>query len=103
MPYPGWGGPALTDEEITMFGTREALCRELESMFTPEEPLLLLVWTPGSLEAACDPEEEGVSEEELPALMAALGDIPMDTYQETPDSHARNIRPVGFFSQTSEL
>lgn len=66
-----------------MFGTREALCRELESMFTPEEPLLLLVWTPGSVEAACDPEEEGVSEEELPALMAALGDIPMDTYQET--------------------
>ena len=66
-----------------MFGTREALCRELESMFTPEEPLLLLIWTPGSVEAACDPEEEGVSEEELPALMAALGDIPMDTYQET--------------------
>ena len=66
-----------------MFGTREALCRELESMFTPEEPLLLLVWTPGSVEAACDPEEEGVSEEELPALMAALGDIPMDTYQKT--------------------
>lgn len=66
-----------------MFGTREALCCELESMFTPDEPLLLLVWTPGSVQAACDPEEEGVSEEELPALMAALGDIPMDTYQKT--------------------
>ncbi|MEY8712250.1 DUF1380 family protein [Mangrovibacter phragmitis] len=65
-----------------MFGTREELCHELERMFTPDEPLLLLVWTPGSVEAACDPEEERVSDEELPALMAALGDIPMDTYQE---------------------
>ncbi|WP_353614366.1 DUF1380 family protein [Mangrovibacter phragmitis] len=65
-----------------MFGTREELCLELERMFTPSEPLLLLVWTPGSVEAACDPEEQGVSDEELPSLMAALGDIPMDTYQE---------------------
>ncbi|SMG61952.1 DUF1380 family protein [Cedecea sp. NFIX57] len=36
-----------------MYGTREALCTELERMFTPDEPLALLVWTEEGVHTAC--------------------------------------------------
>lgn len=62
-----------------MYGTREMLCNELESMFTPDEPLTLLIWTGGSVEAFC--EEYKPDEEEIQHVLRTIGSIDMAEYQ----------------------
>lgn len=62
-----------------MYGTREVLCNELESMFSPDEPLTLLIWTGGSVEAFC--EEYKPDEEEIQHVLRTIGSIDMAEYQ----------------------
>ncbi|HGY0482222.1 TPA: DUF1380 family protein [Salmonella enterica subsp. enterica serovar Derby] len=62
-----------------MYGTCEELCEELARMFTPDEQLALLLWTEGGTEAACNGLKP--TDEEIRAVMAAIGRIPMDEYR----------------------
>ena len=62
-----------------MYGTREEVCDELARMFTPDEPLALLLWTEGGTEAACSGLKP--ANEEIHAVMAAIGQIPMEEYR----------------------
>lgn len=62
-----------------MYGTREALCTELERMFTPDEPLTLLVWTEEAVYSHIH--EQGPNEDEIREIMKAMGNTPMSDYQ----------------------
>lgn len=62
-----------------MFGTREALCKELERMFTPDEPLALLIWTEEGVYMAC--RELSPTDEEITAIQEVIGNTAMDTYR----------------------
>ena len=63
-----------------MYGTREELCVRLENMFTPDEPLLLLVWTEEGVKLACRDSQPEPDAGEIQALMQATGDIAMTDY-----------------------
>lgn len=62
-----------------MFGTREALCLELERMFTHDEPLALLVWTEEGVHVAC--RELSPTDEEITAIQEVIGNTAMGTYR----------------------
>ncbi|WP_058912041.1 DUF1380 family protein [Entomohabitans teleogrylli] len=62
-----------------MYGTREALCYELARMFTPDEPLSLLVWTEEGIHTAC--RELRPTDEEITALLATIGNNTMNVYR----------------------
>lgn len=62
-----------------MYGTREALCNELARMFTPDEPLSLLVWTEEGIRAAC--RELRPTDEELSVLLETIGSSGMNVYR----------------------
>ncbi|MFJ5855867.1 DUF1380 family protein [Enterobacter cancerogenus] len=62
-----------------MYGTREALCTELERMFTPDEPLALLVWTEEGVHTAC--REQRPTEEEITVMLETIGNVEMNVYR----------------------
>ncbi|SNY79765.1 DUF1380 family protein [Enterobacter sp. CC120223-11] len=62
-----------------MFGTREALCKELERMFTHDEPLELLIWTGEGVHVAC--RELSPTDEEITAIQEVIGNTAMGTYR----------------------
>lgn len=62
-----------------MYGTREALCDELARMFTPDEPLTLLVWTEEGIHTAC--RELRPTDEEITALLETIGSNTMNVYR----------------------
>lgn len=62
-----------------MFGTREALCRELERMFTDDEPLVLLVWTEEGVRWAC--RELSPADEEISSIQEVIGNTDMTVYR----------------------
>lgn len=62
-----------------MFGTREALCKELERMFTHDEPLALLIWTEEGVHVAC--RELSPTDEEITAIQEVIGNTAMGTYR----------------------
>lgn len=62
-----------------MYGTREALCDELARMFTPDEPLALLVWTEEGIHTAC--RELHPTDEEITALLETIGSNTMNVYR----------------------
>jgi len=62
-----------------MFGTREALCKELERMFTHDEPLALLIWTEEGVHVAC--RELSPTDEEITAIQKVIGNTAMGTYR----------------------
>lgn len=61
-----------------MYGTRETLCMELERMFTPDEPLTLLVWTEEVVYSYIH--EQQPDEDEIREVMKAMGNTPMVDY-----------------------
>ncbi|NWC63985.1 DUF1380 family protein [Cedecea sp. P7760] len=63
-----------------MFGTREELTAELDRMFTPDEPLALLVWTAEAVRFAC--EEDKPTDEETLLLLETIGSVDMEIYRE---------------------
>lgn len=73
-------GARLTQcKESDMYGTRITLCHELERMFTPDEPLALLVWTEEGIRSACGnlrPDDDEVS-----CLLEVIGNTRMDEYR----------------------
>lgn len=70
-----------------MFGTREELTAELDRMFTPDEPLALLVWTEEAVRFAC--REDKPDDHEIRYLLKAIGAGEMDTYRESGVTNAR--------------
>lgn len=70
-----------------MFGTREELTAELDRMFTPDEPLALLVWTEEAVRFAC--REDKPDDHEIRYLLKAIGAGDMDTYRESGVTNAR--------------
>lgn len=62
-----------------MYGTREALCTELARMFTPDEPLTLLVWTEEGIHTACRALRP--TDEEVAALLETVGNSDMGVYR----------------------
>lgn len=62
-----------------MYGTCEALCDELSRMFTPDEPLSLLVWTEGGIHTACL--ELRPTDEEIKTLLEMIGSNTMNVYR----------------------
>lgn len=70
-----------------MFGTREELTAELDRMFTPDEPLALLVWTEEAVRFAC--REDKPDDQEIRYLLKAIGAGDMDTYRESGVTNAR--------------
>lgn len=62
-----------------MYGTREALCDELARMFTPDEPLSLLIWTEEGVHTAC--RELHPTDEEITALLETIGSNTMNVYR----------------------
>lgn len=69
-----------------MYGTRDELCMALTRMFTPDEPLALLVWTEEGIDTAC--RVQAPTEEEVRCLLAVIGNTPMDVYREEGVSNA---------------
>ncbi|WP_170914798.1 DUF1380 family protein [Salmonella enterica] len=66
-----------------MYGRRIELCQALENMFSPEEPLALLVWTEDSIEEVCAfNKEHPVTEEEIRGVLVRIGRTPMNEYQK---------------------
>nr|WP_313759277.1 DUF1380 family protein [Atlantibacter hermannii] len=66
-----------------MYGRRIELCQALENMFSPEEPLALLVWTEDSIEEVCAfNNEHPVTEEEIRGVLVRIGRTPMNEYQK---------------------
>jgi hypothetical protein len=63
-----------------MYGTRKALCDELARMFTPDEPLSLLVWTEEGIHIAC--RELRPTDEEITALLETIGNSDMNMYRQ---------------------
>lgn len=63
-----------------MFGCREALCVELEKMFTPDEPLALLIWTEEGVHTAC--RSDNPTREEIQLILETIGSVDMDCYRE---------------------
>ncbi|EOI7435733.1 DUF1380 family protein [Yersinia enterocolitica] len=59
-----------------MFGTREQVCQLLAAEFPAEEPLALLVWTRGNIEAFAEGWEIPVSREEVDSVLAMIGAMP---------------------------
>lgn len=70
-----------------MFGTREELTAELDRMFTPDEPLALLVWTEEAVRFAC--REDKPDDREIRYLLKAIGAGEMDTYRESGVTNAQ--------------
>lgn len=70
-----------------MFGTREELTAELDRMFTPDEPLALLVWTEEAVRFAC--REDKPDDQEIRYLLKAIGAGDMDTYRESGVTNAQ--------------
>lgn len=62
-----------------MYGNRKALCDELTRMFTPDEPLSLLIWTEEGIHTAC--RELQPTDEEITALLEMIGGNTMDVYR----------------------
>uniref|UniRef100_UPI002413423C DUF1380 family protein n=1 Tax=Enterobacter agglomerans TaxID=549 RepID=UPI002413423C len=62
-----------------MYGTREALCDELARMFTPDEPLALLVWTEEGIHTAC--RELRPTDDEITVLLEMIGSNTMNVYR----------------------
>lgn len=62
-----------------MYGNRKALCDELTRMFTPDEPLSLLVWTEEGIHTAC--RELHPTDEEISALLEIIGSNTMNVYR----------------------
>lgn len=62
-----------------MYGTREVLCEELARMFTPNEPLSLLIWTEEGIHTAC--RELHPTDEEITALLETTGSNTMNVYR----------------------
>lgn len=60
-----------------MYGTRKELCVQLETMFTSDEPLVLLVWTEEGISVACRETQPEPDEAEIRAVMKALGEMKM--------------------------
>lgn len=69
-----------------MYGTREELCLELERMFTPDEPLALLVWTEEGVYTAC--REERPADSEISLLMKEIGNTSMEVYRRNGITNA---------------
>ena len=69
-----------------MYGTREELCLELERMFTPDEPLALLVWTEVGVYTAC--REERPADSEITLLMKEIGNTSMEVYRRNGITNA---------------
>ncbi|EMG7889767.1 DUF1380 family protein [Enterobacter hormaechei] len=64
-----------------MYGTREELCNRLETMFTADEPLVLLVWTEEAFYVACRKLELKPEPAEIQSLMEATGNTDMAVYR----------------------
>ncbi|MEZ6878307.1 DUF1380 family protein [Enterobacter sp. KBR-315C3_2022] len=64
-----------------MYGTREELCNRLETMFTADEPLVLLVWTEEAFCVACRELELKPEPAEIQGLMEATGNTDMAVYR----------------------
>ncbi|RSK63106.1 DUF1380 domain-containing protein [Enterobacter huaxiensis] len=64
-----------------MYGTREELCTLFENMFTPDEPLVLLVWTEEAFCVACSELELKPEPAETQGLMEATGNTDMAVYR----------------------
>lgn len=64
-----------------MYGTREELCNRLETMFTADEPLVLLVWTEEAFCVACSELELKPEPAEIQGLMEATGNTDMAVYR----------------------
>lgn len=62
-----------------MYGTRLEIIRELKRMFSAEEPLAVLVWTTESVMSLA--QSHGITESEATKVLARIGDIPMQEYQ----------------------
>ena len=65
-----------------MYGTRKELCVQLETMFTSDEPLVLLVWTEEGISVACRETQPEPDEAEIRAVMKALGEMKMTQYRQ---------------------
>lgn len=64
-----------------MYGTREELCNRLETMFTADEPLVLLIWTEEAFCVACSELELNPEPAEIQGLMEATGNTDMAVYR----------------------
>lgn len=64
-----------------MYGTREELCTRLENMFTPDEPLVLLVWTEEAFYVACGELDVKPEPGEIQGLMETTGNTDMAVYR----------------------
>lgn len=64
-----------------MYGTREELCTRLENMFTPDEPLVLLVWTEEAFYVACGELDVKPAPAEIQGLMETTGNTDMAVYR----------------------
>ncbi|AYU97704.1 MULTISPECIES: DUF1380 family protein [Enterobacter] len=64
-----------------MYGTREELCTRLENMFTPDEPLVLLVWTEEAFYVACGELDVKPEPAEIQGLMETTGNTDMAVYR----------------------
>lgn len=64
-----------------MYGTREELCNRLETMFTADEPLVLLIWTEEAFCFACSELELKPEPAEIQGLMEAIGNTDMAVYR----------------------
>ena len=64
-----------------MYGTREELCTRLENMFTPDEPLVLLVWTEEAFYVACGELDVKPDPAEIKGLMETTGNADMAVYR----------------------
>lgn len=64
-----------------MYGTREELCNRLETMFTADEPLVLLIWPEEAFCVACSELELKPEPAEIQGLMEVTGNTDMAVYR----------------------
>ncbi|MEZ6878850.1 DUF1380 family protein [Enterobacter sp. KBR-315C3_2022] len=64
-----------------MYGTREEICTRLETMFTADEPLVLLIWTEEAFCVACSELDLKPRPDEIQGLMEAIGNTDMAVYR----------------------
>ena len=64
-----------------MYGTREELCNRLETMFTADEPLVLLIWTEEAFYVACGELDVKPEPAEIHGLMETTGNTDMAVYR----------------------
>lgn len=66
-----------------MYGTREMLCRVLNTQYPADTPLMLVVWSPADIEALAEGMEYSLTDPEIRTVLAYMDEIPEEKQTES--------------------